>query len=90
MTGRAGRLDADDAGRLNYAALPAAVCADFTAAAFGCAAAIAFAAAVMALKLDGLGNAVGCFFECERNVAADIAAFVDSASSTATAEQVAE
>ena len=41
----AGGLNAHDAGRLNHAALPAAIAADFAAAAFGGAAAVALGAA---------------------------------------------
>ena len=88
---RASGLDADDAGRLDHVALAAAVAADFAAAAFGGAGAVAVVAAFVALELDGLRDAVGGFFERERDVAADIAALLRRCvASAAAAEQVAE
>jgi hypothetical protein len=91
---RAGGLDADDAGGLDDAALAAAVAADFAAAAIGGAGAATFFAAVVPLEFDGLRDAVGGFFECERDIAADVAtllrAIAISAAAAGTAEEVAE
>ena len=86
---RARGLHAHDAGRLNHAALAAAVAADFAAAAFGGAGAFARGAVFVALELDGLRDAVGGFFERERDVAANVAALC-AAVALPAAEQVAE
>ena len=89
MALRAGGLNSHDAGRLNHSALAAAVAADFAAAAFGCAGAFARGAVFVALELDGFRDAVGGFFERERDVAANVAALASLVALTA-AEQVAE
>src|SRR6476619_2497854 len=74
MALRACRLDSHDAGRLNHSALTAAVATNFAPAAFGSAGALARGACFMALELDRLRYAVGSLLECERDVAANVAA----------------
>ena len=86
---RARGLDSHDAGRLNHSALAAAIAAHFAAAAFGGAGAFACGAMFVALEFDGFRDAVGGFFERERDVAANIAALA-SLVALAAAEQVAE
>ncbi len=77
---------------MDDAALATAVAANFAAAAISRAAAAAFFAAIVPLELDGFGDAVGGFFERERDVAADVASFLLTAAlaSATAAEQVAE
>ena len=73
MTGRASRLNPYNAGRLNYTALPSTVTAHFATTAGRGPGSRAFVTAFVPMKLDLLGDAVGRFFERERDIAANIA-----------------
>ena len=86
-------MNAHDAGRLNHAALTAAVVANFAAAARHRARAVALFAAIVPMELDRLSHALRRFLERKRHIAANIAAFarlIAAAAAEQVAKQIAE
>src|SRR5690606_32568999 len=85
-TGRAGRLDADNAGRLDHPAMAATVAARLAPASLGRPTSLAVVAGFVALELDLLGAPRGRLVEREGDVAADVATASAAGSSPSTEE----